>query len=44
VCAISAAVVASGQMLLVAMSLVVALLAIKSRIDAATPQPDADRA
>ena len=43
-CAISAAVVAPGQMLLVEMSLFVALLAVKWRIDAATPQADAARA
>jgi hypothetical protein len=43
-CAVSAAVVAPGQMLLVAMSLFVALLALKSRLDAATPQTNAARA
>ena len=36
-CAVCAALVAPGQMLLVAMSLFVALLALKSRLDASTP-------
>jgi predicted branched-subunit amino acid permease len=43
-CAICAAAVAPGQMLLLAMSLFVALLALKSRLDAAPPQADAAHA
>jgi 4-azaleucine resistance transporter AzlC len=42
--AVSAAIVAPGQMLLVAMSLFVALLAVRSRLHAATPHTNAARA
>jgi 4-azaleucine resistance transporter AzlC len=43
-CAVCAALVAPGQMLLVAMSVFVAVLALKSRLDAATPETNAARA
>ena len=43
-CAVCAAVVAPGQMLLVAMSLFVALLALKSRLHGATPRTNAAHA
>jgi predicted branched-subunit amino acid permease len=43
-CAVGAAVVAPGQMLLVAMSVFVAVLALKSRLAATTPGTHAARA